>query len=248
MKPVANLKLSIVVPAFNEEKLLPACLDSIRVAATSIESSNWEWELIVCDNNSTDRTAELAAAAGARVVFEPVNQIGRARNRGASVAQGSWLLFVDADSTVSSILLEELKEQIESQKIVGGGALIAAEDELADQLRLPLMVWNTISRITSWAAGSFLFCRRDVFETLGGFSLERFAAEELDLSRRIKRAARPLGLRFVILRRGKILTSSRKCGLYSTREILSTMLGFVFRYRKSTGNRDACYLWYDGRR
>lgn len=177
-----------------------------------------------------------------------MNQIGRARNRGASIARGDWLLFVDADSTVPKILLEDLKEQIETKKIVGGGACITAEDELADQLRFPLFVWNQISRTMNWAAGSFLFCRRDVFEELGGFNLERFAGEELELSRRIKRAARPLGLRFVILRRAKILTSSRKCGLYSTRELLSTLLGMVLRYRKSTGSRDACFLWYDGRR
>ena len=78
-----NSKVSIVVPAFNEERLLPGSLASIQAASVAFGDAGWQTELIVCDNNSTDRTAEIAAAAGARVVFEPINQIGRARNAGA---------------------------------------------------------------------------------------------------------------------------------------------------------------------
>ena len=248
MKTELSIQLSIVIPAFNEEKLLRECLESIRLAAESIKSASWRWEMIVCDNNSSDRTAEIAREAGARVVFEEVNQIGRARNRGASIARGQWVLFVDADSTVPPIVFQDLKEQIETGKVIGGGACIAAEDELAHRLRFPLAVWNTISRVTHWAAGSFLFCRRDIFEQVGGFSLERYAGEELDLSRRIKKVAKSLKLRFIILKKGKILTSSRKCGLYSNWELLTTFLGVALRYRKATGNREACFLWYDGRR
>jgi len=79
--------ISVVVPAFNEERLLAATLDSIKAAAQAFDGSGG-WELIVCDNNSTDRTAGIAHAAGARVVFEPHNQISRARNRGAAAAAG----------------------------------------------------------------------------------------------------------------------------------------------------------------
>src|SRR6478609_2442449 len=89
--------VSIVVPAFNEEKLIARTLDAIRAAAEAFVRRGWDTELIVCDNNSTDRTAALARAAGATVVFEPVNQIGRARNKGAEAASGDWLVFVDAD-------------------------------------------------------------------------------------------------------------------------------------------------------
>ena len=81
------------------------------------------WELIVCDNNSTDRTVEIARAAGAQVVFEPHNQISRARNRGAGAATGEWLLFVDADSTPSRELFEDLREAIEGGRVLGGGRL-----------------------------------------------------------------------------------------------------------------------------
>ncbi|HUN69649.1 MAG TPA: glycosyltransferase, partial [Burkholderiales bacterium] len=77
------MRLSIVVPAFNEERLLASTLESIKAAAKVFDAAGG-WELIVCDNNSTDATAEIARAAGAQVVFEPHNQISRARNRGAA--------------------------------------------------------------------------------------------------------------------------------------------------------------------
>ena len=77
------VKISVIVPAFNEEKLIGETLRTIQEAMRAFARAGWETELVVCDNNSTDRTAELARAAGAVVVFEPVNQIARARNKGA---------------------------------------------------------------------------------------------------------------------------------------------------------------------
>ena len=77
------MRVSVVIPAFNEEKLLPATLAAVRAAAGAFADRGWSWECVVCDNNPTDCTAELARAAGATVVFEPVNQIGRARDAGA---------------------------------------------------------------------------------------------------------------------------------------------------------------------
>jgi glycosyltransferase involved in cell wall biosynthesis len=79
------VKISVIVPAFNEAKLLGASLAEIKSAASAFTSRGWDFELVVCDNNSTDRTAEIARAAEANVVFEPVNQIARARNSGAAV-------------------------------------------------------------------------------------------------------------------------------------------------------------------
>ena len=69
-------------------------LKEIRLAADAFGAAGYEWELMVCDNNSSDTTAAIARASGARVVFEPVNQIGRARNTGAAAATGEWLVFV----------------------------------------------------------------------------------------------------------------------------------------------------------
>src|SRR6185369_2142425 len=97
---------------------------------------NWNSELIVCDNNSKDKTADLAREAGATVVFEPINQIARARNRGALQAKGDWLLFVDADSKPTKELLGEVVEQIKSGSCLAGGCVVRLGGDHAVAKRL----------------------------------------------------------------------------------------------------------------
>src|SRR5438270_7211316 len=93
----------------------------MRRAMEAFAERGWPAELIVCDNNSDDRTAEIARAAGARVVFEPINQIARARNAGAIAATGDWLVFVDADSHPSPELFADVAVEIQSGKCLAGG-------------------------------------------------------------------------------------------------------------------------------
>jgi glycosyltransferase involved in cell wall biosynthesis len=236
------VKLSLVVPAFNEELLVAGTLNHLKAGVEVFERRGWSCELIVCDNNSTDRTAEIARAAGARVVFEPVNQIARARNSGARAAYGDWLLFVDADSSPSPELFEEVLAVIESRRCVGGGCTVTlAEAPLA--VRAWVGGWNLLSRMVRWAAGSFLFCEAAAFRAVGGFSEELFAAEEIDLSRRLKRRGR-----FVILHRHPLVTSGRKVELYSYGEHLVFMWKMLSAGRRTLRSREACSVWYDGRR
>src|SRR3979490_2909504 len=124
----SKMKISVVVPAFNEERLLPSSLFSIRAAMEGFARLGWESELIVCDNNSTDRTAEIAKGLGAQVVFERVNQIGRARNTGAARAGGDWIFFVDADSCPSVELFLEAADSIRAGRCLAGGSTVADQD------------------------------------------------------------------------------------------------------------------------
>jgi glycosyltransferase involved in cell wall biosynthesis len=240
------MRLSIVVPAFNEARLLPDTLAAIRAAADAFPAG--AWELIVCDNNSTDATADLARHAGARVVFEPVNQISRARNAGAAAAGGDWLLFVDADSRPTAGLLREVASTMDDPDAVYAGARMRMVPFHAGAW-LFLRLWGVLSRVNGWAAGSFLLVRRAAFEDVGGFSDALFAAEEIDLSVRLREWARARGGRFVRLgSRHPLLTSGRKLHLYSVR----THLVMLWRTLRTRGanlrNRDDCTLWYDGRR
>ena len=241
-----RLKLSIVVPAFNEERLLAASLDSIRSAARAFDQAGG-WELIVCDNNSTDRTAEIARTAGARVVFEPHNQISRARNAGAGAAAGEWIVFVDADSTPGRALFEELREAIDSGRVLAGGSTIAA-DSAALSVRAALGFWNAISRSLHWAAGAFVYCEAAAFRRIGGFNGDLYASEELDLSRRLKRLAREEGKEFRILHRHPLLTSDRKRHLYSARELATVFGRFLLHPHRMLRSPKDCSPWYDGRR
>jgi glycosyltransferase involved in cell wall biosynthesis len=241
------LKISVVIPAFNEEKLIAASLAAVRQAMSSFSDKGWEIETIVCDNNSTDHTAELARAAGAIVVFEPVNQIARARNRGAVAASGDWLVFVDADSYPSPELFAEVAAAIESGSCLFGGVTVKMQGR-HPIARIGSAIWNLISRIGKLAAGSFIFCETAAFRLIGGFDTRFFASEEIDLSLRLKKIARATGKRAIILHCHPILTSDRKVHLYSSRELLRLLLRSLFAPRRTLRSREACHAWYDGRR
>ncbi|MBI5774468.1 MAG: glycosyltransferase [Verrucomicrobia bacterium] len=241
------MKISIVIPAFNEEKLLAETLRAVESAAAAFTAAGWAREIIVCDNNSTDRTAELARAAGATVVFEPVNQIARARNTGAAAATGDWLLFVDADSRPSRELCADVVAEIQRGRCLAGGSTVQL-DERHFAADFVVGFWNCVSRAQRLLAGSFIFCEAAAFRELGGFSAELFAGEELDLSQRLKALAKSRGREVVILHRHPLLTSARKVRLYSKREHLRLMARAVFSRGAALKKRDECAIWYDGRR
>ena len=241
------MTISVVVPAFNEERGLAGALRSIRQAMAAFADRGWTTELIVCDNNSTDRTAAIAREEGADVVFEPINQISRARNTGAAHATGEWLLFVDADSYPSRELFADTADAIASGTCLAGGSTVVFDTDE----RLPNAAvngWNAISRQLHWAAGSFIFCDTKTFREMNGFSQELYAAEEIELFRRLKRIARIKRKQIVILDRHPLLTSARKARLYTPREALGFMLKTLLLAGRPFKKRDDCYQWYDGRR
>jgi glycosyltransferase involved in cell wall biosynthesis len=241
------VKISIVIPAFNEERLLPESLTCIQAASAAFADAGWTTELIVCDNNSTDRTAEIAAAAGAIVVFEPINHISRARNAGARRATGDWLLFVDADSYPTKELFDDVVAAIGDSRCLAGGSTVRIELE---GLFYDAVVgwWNLVSRTLRWAAGSFIFCETAVFREVDGFTLTLYAAEEIDLFRRLKRLARERGRSIVILHHHPLLTSARKAHLYTPRESLWFWLHTVVSGGRTFRSSKASFPWYDGRR
>lgn len=242
-----SVKISVIVPAFNEEKLIAATLGHIRAAASTFERIGWDVELIVCDNNSSDRTAELARGAGATVVFEPINQISRARNAGAAGATGDWLIFVDADSHPSAGLFANVAEVIQSGRVLAGGSTIAIKERYAVVL-FAVTGWNLLSRLRRWAAGSFIFCEAAAFREIGGFSTELFVSEEIDLSKRLQQLARRRGKRMTILTRHPLVTSVRKLHLYTPREHLQFLGRLIFQRGRPLKSREECGIWYDGRR
>ena len=241
------MKISVIIPAFNEEKLIGASLVSIRSAMAAFDQAGWQSELIVCDNNSTDRTAELARAAGATVVFEPVNQIGRARNSGAAAATGDWLMFVDADSQPSRGLFEDVVAAVGTGKYLYGGAAIRMEGRHPAAYVLNI-IWNFVSRVKKYAAGSFIICETAAFRKIGGFDLKLFAGEEIKLSQDLKLLARANGKSGVILSRHPLVTSARKLHLYSFKEYMRFLRRTILGRGRTLRSREDCPLWYDGRR
>jgi hypothetical protein len=109
-------------------------------------------------------------------------------------------------------------------------------------------MWNVLSRITRWAAGSFMFCETAAFRETGGFSERLYASEEIDLFRRLKRIARRDRRTIVILHRHPLLTSDRKLRLYGWRELSRFALKTIVSRGKTLRSRQDCFAWYDGKR
>lgn len=244
---ILPVKLSVVIPAYNEEKLLPQTLEALKEAMGALDKAGVTTEVIVCDNNSSDHTAELARAAGARVVFEPLNQIGRARNTGAAVATGEWILFLDADSTPSAALLADLAVAMADPKVIGGGSTLRLDLPFGVHT-LFLRFWNRYSRWRGQAAGAFFYCRAEAFREVGGFSSHLYASEELDLSKRLIAFGEKRGQRMRILTKNPMLTSGRKVKLYSAGEYARFFFQTAWRRGRNLQSRDQCTIWYDGRR
>ena len=230
--------ISFIVPAYNEERLLGATLDALRAAALA---TGEPYELIVADDASTDRTAAIAAQHGAIAVSVAHRQIAATRNSGAREANGDWLIFVDADTLVSEAVVRSAVEALRSGA-VGGGAAVEFDGTVPLYARLLLPVLVRSFRWAGLAAGCFLFCTRHAFAAVGGFDEAFYGAEELVMSRALKRHGR-----FVVLRQA-VITSGRKLRTHSVREMLAILARLALRGPGAVKQRQGMDLWYAERR
>jgi len=233
---------SVIIPAFNEEAFLPRTLAALGEAMRGIDLPG---EVIVVDNNSTDGTSRVAGAHGAQVVFEPENQISRARNAGARHAGGDYLVFLDADSVLPAELLGAALSRLASGRCCGGGSLVEFDRPLPGYGRWLQAIWNRISRHGRLAAGCFIFCLRRAFDDVGGFSQRVYASEEIWLSRRLAQWGRPRGLSFDILSECRVITSARRME-GSPADLLGLLLVIVFPL--GLLSRRMSHPWYPRRK
>ena len=231
---------SIIIPAYNEEKWLIRTLPALREAMNTLDASG---EVIVVDNNSTDKTAQIARQHNARVVFEPVNQISRARNTGARKAKGRYFIFLDADTFVPTALLQTALDNLSSGMCCGGGCLVGFDKSIRPFARKVLNLWNWISIKFGFAAGCFIYCLREGFEAVGGFSEKVYASEEIWFSRRLQSWGKKRDMAFLISSFAQVVTSGRKLEWFSSLQLVLTTLmltifPFFLRFRLP------CSLWY----
>jgi hypothetical protein len=131
---------------------------------------------------------------------------------------------------------------------VGGGCLIEF-DYMPPSVVFLVRFWSLLSLAFGWAAGSFVFCRTDAFRETGGFSEELYAAEEIDLSRKLTAWGKAHGLTFVILRDQPHISSGRKAVLYSFKELFfGVILKGALSPRKTLTSRESLFHLYDRRR
>ncbi len=139
--------VTVVIPAYNEG---PHVAAQVRAVAETLRTTGWEWELIVVDDGSSDRTAEEASAAGARVLRKLRNEgYGAALKTGIAAAKYGWILITDADGTYPTAAIPQMLERAARNEMVVGA-------RIGKNVHIPLVrrpaKW-VLTKLASYLAG-----------------------------------------------------------------------------------------------
>ena len=177
--------VSVIIPAHNEERHIAKCLDSVLKTGWPREML----ELLVIDHSSTDRTAKLAQAAGARVLPLSTGKIGSVRNAGLAAAKGQFVAYVDGDCTVPATWLQAaigLLQSDQSIGAVGGPCLSPADGTWVERSIAPSAIDSGLARRVKAIATSSFIARTSLLRDIGGFDERLISGEDDDMSNRIR--------------------------------------------------------------
>jgi glycosyltransferase involved in cell wall biosynthesis len=184
--------VSVVVPAFNEENYVRRCL----TALIRQERRGFDFEIIVVDGNSADRTRDLAHAYGARVIVQAQRGIAQARQMGFEAARGEIIASTDADSAPPRAWLARLVTELQSAPdIVGVYGPIRLydgkpyEDVLSHYLAGSYLYLNAVIQRPAFSGQNFAVWR-EAWARVGGFDTEWVSAEDVNLSLKLRRIGR----------------------------------------------------------
>jgi len=201
------LRYSLIIPAYNEERLLPRLLDSVEVARAAYAKAD-AIEIIVADNMSTDRTVEIARTRGCRVASVEKRVIAAARNGGARVAQGEVVAFIDADSQVHPQTFVEIDRALATGRCVGGATGVRMERwSLGIAVTYAMIIPMVL--LTGMDAG-VAFCRKQDFDALGGYDESLLLAEDVAFLWALRKLGKQRGQRLMRVTRAKAIASTRK--------------------------------------
>lgn len=230
---------SIIIPARDEEKLLPRCLASIKKAGALVDAT---YEVILVNNRSKDRTEEIARAAGCKIVQSEAKNLSIIRNQGAEAASGKVIVTIDADSEMSENMLLKIKQVLASGKYIGGGVMIYPERYSLGIIAtgiclLPFVIFRGIS------AGLFFSFKED-FDAISGFNEKKYSAEDIDFAIRLKRHAKSKGKKFKNLFSAHIFTSCRKFDTFGDWYLIKNPFKAI-TLLLGENKKLADELWYD---
>ena len=193
--------LSIIIPTYNEECYLPKLLQSIK------DQNFTDYEIIVADAKSTDKTREIANSFGCRIVEGGSPAVGR--NNGAKIAKGEYLLFLDSDVILTEGYLESaLNEFIESDLDIGITQLVPISDSKKDKLLHDFanFFMKLVESIKPHGAGCYgILTKKNIHEEAKGFDESLDFGEDSDYIERIGKTNS-----FKVLREPKLLISTRR--------------------------------------
>jgi glycosyltransferase involved in cell wall biosynthesis len=233
------MRFSVLIPARNEARLLPVCLESINAAAAPFPQ---QLEMIVAVNRCTDDTEQIALAGGARVVHEDRRNLAAIRNAAARAATGEIVVTIDADSRMSSNMLTEIDRLVGMGKYIGGGVVVLPQRWSLGIVASAVMLGVIMLRHR--VSGGVFWCLRRDFEAIGGFDENWVSVEDLDFAKRLKSHGRSRGKRFKTITKAHIVTSCRKFDRFGDWYLIRHP-GFVWRIFTGKSQRDADAFYYD---
>lgn len=197
-------KISVVIPAHNEEKYVVRCINSIKAAAKRYGGSV---EAIVVCNRCTDNTEQLAKSAGARVVTDESRCIAQVRNAGIAAARGDVIITIDCDNRMTPDTINEVCELLDSGKYIGGGAPIRFE-RLSFPLWMNELMCDVCFAVTGLYCGMF-WAEKSAFDEIGGFADIR-AMEDVATAKNLRAYGKKQGKKYGCLKRNYLINSTRK--------------------------------------
>ena len=239
--------ISIVIPAYNEAKLLPRLLDTIDAARDRFAGGRDQVEVIVADNGSTDETAAIALARGCRVATVTKRMISASRNGGAAIATAPILCFVDADMQIHPDTFNAIDTALARPQIIGGTSRITME-RWSTGIAYAYASLVPLAWLTGFDTG-VVFCRRADFESIGGYDEDRHFAEDIDFLVKLRRLGRARGAKLTRLRGVKAIASARKFDRYGDWHYFWMMPRLVLGTfsARASNHPIARRYWYDDR-
>jgi len=179
--------ISVIIPAYNEEKHIAKCLTALKY-----QQYNHSYEIIVVDNNSSDKTSAIARKFQVKVVKELKQNPAAARNAGAQIAKGNILAFTDADVIVPPNWLTSIGKAFQTQPHIVALVGTYQFKHTTKLLKfLNKLAFPTVDLIHKLLTGSFAFrgtnfaIKKQIFLKTGGFNSEFKALEDIELSSRV---------------------------------------------------------------
>lgn len=207
MAKFAIMKVSVIIPAYNEEQCLPGTLERIYGALSTVPCPS---EIIVVDNDSQDRTKQVAESFGARVYPEKEHNISRVRNTGARNSTGDVLIFIDADTLVPEALFQKITAVMADEECYGGAVAVEYEKLERKWMKYYLSGWKFWGRVFNMAQGAAQFCRASAFEKLEGYNQTIFMGEDIEFYWRLSKFAKRNKGYLYFIEHPKVITSSRR--------------------------------------
>lgn len=186
VKPSKNPVISVIIPTLNEEKYLENTLLSLKC-----QNFKKEYEIIVSDGKSKDRTIEIAKKYANKVVICKKRGIALGRNCGALVSKGKYLVFLDADTMLLPNALNEIYKEIKKKEVaLVTFPLVFYKADLTNLFYS--LVYNSFEKVTSktkkpQVAGILMAVKREHFFKIKGFNENLKILEDYDLAERISK-------------------------------------------------------------